>query len=112
MVSRCRRCHRRPASEAICTGARATLQQIRNLLPIIPIHLVGPVGLPDDFGPVVPEISRILAVVAAEYEATFIDPNAEGWFADDPTLVGTTGNSPSTDGQTRIAEKVQELLES
>lgn len=98
-------------SEAIGTGARATLQQIRNLLPTIPIFLVGPVTLPDDFAPVVPEISRILGVVAVEYEATFIDPSTEDWFADDPTMVGRNGNSPTTDGQTRIAEKVQELLD-
>ncbi len=94
------------SQDAIAEGARATFQQIRNLLPTVPLIVIGPVGLPTDDAREVANVNEILGIVAAEYEATFVDPATQGWFAGQPDLIGTDGESPSDAGHQFLAEAI------
>ncbi len=99
------------SAEAIGQGARATFQQIRNVLPDIALIVIGPVGLPIDGSTSVQEANEILGVVAAEYEATFIDPQQQGWFAAGHAgLVDEDSGTPTDDGHEHIAGLMPDLV--
>lgn len=52
----------------------------------------------------------ILKSQAEAAGATFVDPIAEGWFVDQPELIGSDGVHPSDAGHVYMANKIAPLI--
>lgn len=51
-----------------------------------------------------------LQAVAVEFGATWVDPLAEGWFFDNPELIGADGVHPTDEGHAYLAGLFQAIL--
>lgn len=43
-------------------------------------------------------------------QATFVDPITEGWFTDQPGLIGADGITPTAAGHSYLAAKIAPLI--
>jgi lysophospholipase L1-like esterase len=55
-------------------------------------------------------VRDILKSQAGAVGATFVDPIADGWFADQPDLIGTDGVHPTDAGHQYMADKIAPLI--
>ena len=87
-----------------------TVALARRITPSARILVIGP-PWPDADVP--DEMWRIRDVVSAQAHdigARFVDPLAEGWFADRPDLIGPDGVHPNDAGQAYLADKIVPLI--
>lgn len=94
-------------------GVESAIAAARTAAPESRLIVVGPpwTGSPDAVAASM--IARRDAVAAAASAAgvVFVDPIADGWFADRAGLVGTDGIHPTDAGHARIAERLRPVLQ-
>lgn len=96
---------------AVELAALATLTTVRDIAPDATLVVVGaPWGNaepPDS----IRSVNEVLAEQAADVGATFVDPVADGWFADgDADLIGPDLLHASEAGQALIADRLVEVI--
>lgn len=89
----------------ISDAAAATLAAVRAAAPTATLLVIGPPWVDDDPTANVVASRDALAAAAADLGATFVDPLAEGWFADG-ALIGEDGVHPTDEGHAYMAELI------
>lgn len=87
-----------------------TLADVKTAAPQARLLVIGPAWV--DANPP-PQVLRSRDVVKSQAEAmgaTFVDPIAEGWFADRPDLIGSDGMHPTDAGHQYLADKIAPLI--
>ena len=91
-----------------------TLEEVKKAAPKAQLLIIGPAWVPADPAPEILHARDIIKGRADAVAAVFVDPLADGWFADHPEMVGANGDSPNEAGQqlmaNRIAPVVAQLL--
>ena len=98
-----------PAEELI-VAVQHTLAAAKTAAPSAGLLVIGPAWA-DTYPP-----EQLLAVRdtvqagATAVGATFVDPIAEGWFTDQPNLLGAGGTVPTDAGHAYLAAKIAPLI--
>ncbi|WP_370062635.1 GDSL lipase [Mycobacterium sp. MAA66] len=74
--------------------------------------VIGPPWPTADVPPAVLQIRDVLRMQAGFAGATFIDPIAERWFVDNPSLIGADGVHPTDAGHAYLAGRIAPLIRS
>ena len=81
------------------------------LVGVIPeIVVIGPVWTDPDPPPDVLQTRDVIQTEAGSKGAIFVDPIAEGWFRDNPDLIGSDGVHPTDAGHAYMADKIAPLI--
>jgi lysophospholipase L1-like esterase len=98
---------------AIELAALATLTTVRDIAPDATIVVVGAPWGNAEAPDTIRAVNEVLAEQASAADATFVDPVADGWFADgDVDLIGPDLLHPSESGQALIADRLVEVIRS
>jgi hypothetical protein len=93
----------------VAPAARAAFIEAQTAAPDADLLVIG-VPWPNASVPTqVDMLNGILRTAATDVGATFVDPAAEGWFADDG-LIGADGAYPTDAGHERMAELIRPLI--
>ncbi|MCB0932306.1 MAG: SGNH/GDSL hydrolase family protein [Mycobacterium sp.] len=88
-----------------------TLKATRLAAPKAKILIIGPAWPRADAPPEVWKVRDILRAEAAVIGAKFVDPLAERWLWDDPSLIGADWIHPNRAGQEYLAQKILPLIQ-
>ncbi|MGY1698684.1 SGNH/GDSL hydrolase family protein [Geodermatophilus sp. SYSU D00766] len=97
-----------PAVEA---NASAAIAAVRQQAPDTVLLVVGPVWSDGDVPAGVVAARDAVRSAAEAAGAEFVDPVAEGWFADVTGLIATDGVSPTDQGHAYLAERIAPAVE-
>ena len=90
--------------------AAGTFQLARSAAPAAKFLVIGPPWPTASPPPSVLKIRDSLRQRAAAAGAVFIDPIAEGWFVDQPDLIGRDGIHPTDAGHSWLAQRIAPLI--
>lgn len=82
----------------------------RRVAPAAKLLVIGPPWPTADVPGAVLQIRDVLSLQARLAGATFIDPIAERWFVDRPTLIGPDGVHPNDSGHVYLAQMIAPLI--
>ncbi|WP_193048015.1 Rv0518 family GDSL lipase [Mycolicibacterium baixiangningiae] len=85
-------------------------QLARRNAPEARFLVIGPPWPTADPPPAIMRIRDTLRYQAGLARAAFVDPIAERWFVDDPTLIGADGVHPTDAGHVYMADKIAPLI--
>jgi lysophospholipase L1-like esterase len=97
------------SAAAVGAAASALYADIRKASPDVPLIVVGPAWPNNQPIPNTLEVRDAIKAAAAAAGATFIDPIADGWFAE-PGLIGADHTHPTNDGHKLMAEKLSPAI--
>lgn len=95
---------------ALAGIAHDTLDLAHRTAPSARMLVIGPAWPTADVPDSVLRIRDVLNVQAWTAGAVFIDPIAEGWFVDQPGLIGADGVHPTDAGHAYLADKIAPLM--
>lgn len=89
---------------------RTALQAAAERAPDAQIIIVGPAWVDSDVPDAAYEYRDILRAEAVAVGATWVDPIEEGWFFDNPELIGSDGVHPTDAGMQYLADRFGPIL--
>jgi lysophospholipase L1-like esterase len=98
--------------DQLTASVQRTLAVAKATAPRAKLLVIGPassVAISDQM----PALLQVRDIVKAQADiagATFVDPLAEGWFADHPETVGVNGDYPNDAGHALLAKKIAPLI--
>ena len=92
--------------------AHDAFEQARRIAPGARLLVIGPPWPTADVPLAVLQIRDVLRMQAGFVGADFIDPIAERWFVDDPSLIGVDGVHPTDAGHAYLAGRIAPLIRS
>ncbi len=95
---------------ALALAARAAFQAAKSTAPLATLLVIGPPWPTADPPANILQIRDVLAHQALAAGAVFVDPLAERWFVDAPTLIGADGVHPTDTGHGYLAAKIAPLI--
>lgn len=98
-----------PAAE-YATAVHSTFAQAKVLAPTARLLVIGPPWVDGSPPPTALEMRDALRAEAESAGATFVDPMAEGWFADQQGLIGADNVHPNDAGHVYMANKIAPLI--
>lgn len=96
--------------EVLTVRSRATLARARRLAPSATMLVIGPPWPNADVPGSLLRNRDALRAVAHTARATFVDPIAERWLADQPELIGSDAVHPNDAGHRYLADKIAPLI--
>jgi lysophospholipase L1-like esterase len=96
---------------AVEEAAAATLATLRTTSPEAQLVIIGPAWSNASPPRVLDELSEAVERAATAIGAQYIDPLAEGWFAQPTTLIAPDGISPTDAGHAYLADLIVPVLE-
>jgi lysophospholipase L1-like esterase len=97
-------------AEELQPAVRKTLDAVRAAAPNAKIVVIGPVWTDPAPPPDVLQTRDVIQTQAGSTGAIFVDPIAEGWFRDNPDLIGSDGIHPTDAGHAYMADKIAPLI--
>ena len=96
--------------ESVEAAVSDTFLLVRKASPHAKLIVAGPASPVADPGPDVIRVRDIIRDEAVKIGATFVDPIADKWFVDNPTLIREDG-SPTDTGHAHIAERLLPVIQ-
>lgn len=96
--------------DAVGAAATEVLTGLRSAAPDAALLVIGPPWVSADVPGGVERNRDAIQAAAAAVGATFVDPLAEGWFFDDPSLIGGDGVHPTDAGHVYMADRIEPAL--
>ncbi|MCW2537037.1 MAG: conserved hypothetical secreted protein [Modestobacter sp.] len=94
------------------TNATQAISAVRANAPGSAVVVIGPAWDDGDVPGDLVEVRNAVQAAAQEAGATFVDPLAAGWFADQSGLISGDGISPNDDGHVYLSQQVLPIVES
>jgi len=92
-------------------SAEAALRRIDEIAPDASVLVIGAPWVEDIVPRYITDIEWMLKAEAKIAGARYLDPIADHWFYDDPTLIGTDGATPNDRGHAYMAAKILPEIE-
>ena len=97
-------------ADRVSIAARQTFTQLRQEAPDADLVVIGPAYPSTDVPAGVRNNRGVISEAAAAVGATFVDPLADTWFVDQPTLLGADGVRPTAEGQQYLADLIEPVV--
>jgi hypothetical protein len=94
----------------ITAAATRTFDAIRAAAPQTQLLVIGPAWTDPAVPPELPPVRDAVQRAAEVAGATFIDPLADRWFFDEPSLISTDAISPSDTGHAYLADRIEPVV--
>ena len=96
--------------DVVYAAATQTFSTIRAAAPNTRLLVIGPAWTDAAVPVELPRVRDAVQRAAADAQATFVDPLAEGWFVGLPELIGTDVVNPTDQGHVYLADRIEPAL--